>query len=391
MWKPALPPWILIITICNLVYNVWPRDIPGEQFKILNFTEELWHPHLSKAQIDDHNFVIVDNYREHKKRNRLVSRVQVSPDRQQLGSILDQGFYDDEIMADTELPGQNSTNKGPFNCACKFTLSDTPRKDSNNFQTLVNDNGSIEDGMLGEFVSLYDSNIDPDGDNTVPLSRVNTVAAPASNRLQTKNNETTINESDEMSQDQNESLNQPNPSTTFQGQPILQNPQNNFLPQSYQVPPLNENPQQYQMGMPQSQPQVVYVPVYTQDMSQQFNPMMGGGQAQFQENNNAQFMPNAQPQFMQQAYPQQQMQFTQSQMMYPQQQMQYPQQQQQFMPQNNQGMQQNSQGMGQSQQAGYIQQPFMMTQPTGFQVPGIVGMGMNQVPTLVYLNGQPSP
>lgn len=186
MWKSPISSLLHVIITIILLAVTACRGIPGEQFKILNFTEDLWHPHLSKAQIDENNFVLVDNYSEHKKKNKLVSRVQMPQESQQLGTILDRDFYDDEIMADTELPGQNSTNRGPFNCAWKFTLSDKPTRDSDNFQTLINDNGSIEDGMLGEFVSLYDSNADPDGDNTVPLSRVNTAAAPISSRLQNK-------------------------------------------------------------------------------------------------------------------------------------------------------------------------------------------------------------
>ena len=91
------------------------KEIPSEQFKILNFTEELWHPHLSKAQIDDNNFVLVDNYREHKKKSHHYSRLQQNQPRDGVNDAINQGFFDDENMADTELPGQNATNRGPFN------------------------------------------------------------------------------------------------------------------------------------------------------------------------------------------------------------------------------------------------------------------------------------
>ena len=169
-----------------LIFRFNSKEIPSDQFKILNFTDDLWHPHLSKAQIDDDNFVLVDNFKEHRRKHRLVSRLQINQPSDQLGTILNQGFYDDELMADTELPGQNATNKGPFNWAWKFTLADAPRRDSQNFATLINQNGEIDEGMLGEYVSLYNSHTDPNGDNTVTNSSVNSVAAPTSSRIQSK-------------------------------------------------------------------------------------------------------------------------------------------------------------------------------------------------------------
>ena len=186
MWSPSshlIWLWYFFILLFN---EFRCKEIPSDQFKILNFTDDLWHPHLSKAQLDDTNFVLVDNFKEHRRKHHLVSRLQLNQPSEQLGHILNQGFYDDELSADTELPGQNATNKGPFNWACKFTLADAPRRDSNNFETLINQNGEVEDGMLGEYVNLYDSNRDVDGDNTVPISGANTVAAPTSTRIQTK-------------------------------------------------------------------------------------------------------------------------------------------------------------------------------------------------------------
>lgn len=90
-------------------------QIPEEQFKMYSFQGELWHPHFSKARITDNEFVIVDNYKEHVHKPKLQSWLQVDSKQEETKELLTRNFYDDELMPDTNLPGQNKTDKGPFN------------------------------------------------------------------------------------------------------------------------------------------------------------------------------------------------------------------------------------------------------------------------------------
>lgn len=178
----------------------------------------------------------------------------------------------------------------------------------------------------------------------------------------------------------------------------MQDPQNIFLPQYQQDYNANNYQQQYPVMM--QQPQMMIVPVYPQNMNQQMDASMTG---QFQDGSNAQFLPAGQQSYVQQ--PMQQPMQGQA-VAYMPQPVQYVQQPVQYMPQPVQYVQQpqmqsGQQGVGyvqqpqmqmqtgqeqQTQQGGYIQQPFMMAQPAAGQVPGMVGMGMNQVPTLVYVS-----
>ena len=359
-----------------------------------------------------------------------MSRLQLTQSQDQLGTILNQEFYDDELMSDTELPGQNSTNRGPFNCACKFSLADTPRRDDNNFQTLINDHGSIENGMLGEFVNLYDSNIDPDADNTVPLSQINTVAAPTSNRIQTSNSDN-FPGSASMNETRPETETIDNFGSIFgTNQPVQSSVYYNALQQ----------PVQGEV----SQPQGAFLPSNSEvPVQQNFEDLSGtvNGQPMFQGNNLVQYPQNPQPQYLQQVvqyeqqpvqYGQQQVQYGQQQVQYGQQQVQYnqqpvqylqqpvqyvqpqqqvqyaqpqeqvqyaqsqqqvqyvqPQQQVQYVqPQQqvqNVQSQQISQNPPQNQGFAYISQPIFIPQQVQPQIPNTVGMGMNQVPTLVYI------
>ena len=90
-------------------------EIPEEQFKMYSFEGELWHPHFSKARITDDQFVIVDNYKEHVHKPKLQSWLQLDSRQEETRDLLTRNFYDDELMPDTDLPGQNKTDKGPFN------------------------------------------------------------------------------------------------------------------------------------------------------------------------------------------------------------------------------------------------------------------------------------
>jgi len=91
--------------------------IPSAQFKLYNFDDEIWHPHLSRANFNNDDFILVDNYKEHLHKPKMQSWLQMNQDSEHTRDLLTRNFYDDELMSDIDLPGQNKTNKGPFNCA----------------------------------------------------------------------------------------------------------------------------------------------------------------------------------------------------------------------------------------------------------------------------------
>lgn len=66
--------------------------------------------------VDDNNFILVDNFKEHRRKNKLQSRLQVPyAVSDSLQAVMTENFFDPELQPDTELPGMNATNKGPYN------------------------------------------------------------------------------------------------------------------------------------------------------------------------------------------------------------------------------------------------------------------------------------
>lgn len=232
----------------------------------------------------------------------------------------------------------------------------------------MNQGGDIDEGMLGEFVSLYDTNHDLEDSHSVPTSHVNTDVTSGHSRLQNKDKEQHKKKKKPHRNENVKHANRTHP----------------FLPRNYEdedevsTPP-QQGPQQYsnyqQLPNYQSQsPQVVYVPVYENQNMQMNGQLMGPqpnpqfyqqgvqGGSYFQQPQGSQIQFGQQPQFVQTQFAQGQ-QFAQMnpQVQYVQQPMQYM---QQIAP----------------VQGGFYQQNVRM------QMPSQVGMGLNQVPTLVYLS-----
>jgi hypothetical protein len=395
----------------------------------LNFTEELWHPHLTKARIDANNFVLVDNFREHRRKNKLFSRLQMPYESSDtLGAVINDNFYDDELVSDTELPGMNATNKGPYNCACKFTLADTPKQDDNNYLTMVNEGGEIEGGMLGEYVNLYDTNSDSENPSAVPESHTNTDPKPTGSTGETvgeqqpQRSQQKIRRGQVNTEPKVEAQNITTKSSYAQNgqeQEYLQssnNDQNTYVPIYNQqvIPPLIDN--QYQNSnynqQPVGQQQVQYVQQpqqqvqYVQQPQQQVQYVQQPQQQvqyvqQPQQQTQYVQQPQQQTQYVQQPQqqtqyveqPQQQVQYVQVQ---PQQQVQYvqiqPQQQTQYDQQQVQYIQQPAQYQqtNYAPQSSYVQtsneQPIYVqsSQVAQPQMSNYVGTGLNQVPTIIY-------
>jgi hypothetical protein len=378
----------------------------------LNFTEELWHPHLTKARIDANNFVLVDNFKEHKRKNKLFSRLQMPYESSDtLGAVINDNFYDDELVSDTELPGMNATNKGPYNCACKFTLADTPKQDDNNYSTMVNEGGEIEGGMLGEYVNLYDTNSDFENPSAVPESHTNTDPRPTGStgetvgeqqpqRSQQKIRRGQVNAEPKVEAQNNTAAS----SYARNGQEneysqSSNNDQNTYVPgynqrtQNQQViPPLIDNQyqnsnyvqqpagqQQTQYVQQPAQQQVQYVQAQPQQQTQYIQQTQYVQQPQQQQTQYVQ-QPQQQVQYVQQ--PQQQIQYVQAQ---PQQQTQYDQQQVQYIQQPTQYQQANYAPQSNYVQTSY-QQPVYVQSPQVAQpqMSNYVGTGLNQVPTIIY-------
>ena len=89
--------------------------IPGEQFKINNFEDDIWHPHLEKSQLDGTNFVLVDTYRDHLTESVTPNRLQSIDSAEETRTYLNANFVTEDESPDTVLPGQDPTIKGPFN------------------------------------------------------------------------------------------------------------------------------------------------------------------------------------------------------------------------------------------------------------------------------------
>jgi hypothetical protein len=374
----------------------------------LNFTEDLWHPHLTKAKIDANNFVLVDNFKEHRKKNKLLSRLQMPYESSDtLGAVINDNFYDDELVSDTELPGMNATNKGPYNCACKFTLADTPKQDDNNYLTMVNEGGEIEGGMLGEYVNLYDTNSDSENPSAVPESHTNTDPKPTGSTGETAEEQQPQRSQQKIKRGQvntGPKVEAQNiTATSFYGQngqeqDYLQssnNDQNTYVSGYNQqvIPPLIDN--RYQNSnynqQPVGQQQVQYVQQPQQQVQYVQQPQQ---QTQYVQQSQQQTQYVQQPQQQAQYFeqPQQQVQYVQQ----PQQQIQYVQVQPQQQTQNEQQQVQYIQQPAQYQQTNYApqsnyvqanyQQPMYIqsskvAQP---QMSNYVGTGLNQVPTIIY-------
>lgn len=107
---------IIFIIFGAFVKNLVTQDvIPGEQFKINNFQEDIWHPHLEKSQLDDTNFVLVDTYKEHLTASTTPDRLQSIDNAAETRSYLNANYVIEDEGPDTILPGQDPTVKGPFN------------------------------------------------------------------------------------------------------------------------------------------------------------------------------------------------------------------------------------------------------------------------------------
>ena len=228
---------------------------------------------------------------------------------------------------------------------------------------MVNEGGSIEGGMLGEYISLYDTNSDSEHPSTVPESHTNTDPRPPTSA--TKNNEDQETRRTQVKKNRLQSKSK--------SKAKLQNTTESSVPV--------QNAQQQTTGQDSNSAQIIYVPVYTQSpQNQQVVPPLINGQYQ---NPSYVQQPNVQYQYVQ--APQQQ------QVVYVQAPPQQPSQQQQQVMYVQQPVQQ-------AQQPQYIQQPVQYQQPIQYQQPmyiqtapaapsqmsNFVGMGMNQVPTLMY-------
>lgn len=99
------------------------KVIPGEQFKINNFTEELWHPHLAKSAIDGSHFVLVDTYKEHMTAKKTPVRLQTNAKVQTKNKNKLKDNNDSPpppepaapVPEDVKIPGQDPNERGPFN------------------------------------------------------------------------------------------------------------------------------------------------------------------------------------------------------------------------------------------------------------------------------------
>lgn len=217
---------------------------------------------------------------------------------------------------------------------------------------MVNEGGQIEGGMLGEYVSLYDTNSDPEHPSTVPESHTNTDPRPP----------TTATKNDEDQQPQRIQSNQNRIQTNAVPEAEPQNATKPILPV--------QNWQQQNTVVDSNSAQIIYVPVYLeQPQNQQVIPPLMNGQYQ---NPSYVQQPNTQYQYVQvQSQPQQQIQYVQQPVQYVQQPVQY--QQVSYTSQPNYS------------QNGYQQPVYIQSAPSVQpQMSSYVGMGSNQVPTLIY-------
>ena len=105
--------FLIIMVICNHVYS--EDDIPSEQFKINQFQDDIWHPHIEKSHIDDDNFVLVDTYKDHLVESNTPDRLKGNDMDQSTKELLDNNYEIGVEEPDTLLPGKDPTEKGPFN------------------------------------------------------------------------------------------------------------------------------------------------------------------------------------------------------------------------------------------------------------------------------------
>lgn len=217
---------------------------------------------------------------------------------------------------------------------------------------MVNEGGQIEGGMLGEYVSLYDTNSDPEHPSTVPQSHTNTDPKPATSA--TKNDEDQQPQRIQTKKTRIQTNTKPEEESHNTTEPIV---------------PV-QNMQQQGVYQDSNSAQIIYVPVYLeQPQTQQVIPPLMNGQYQ---NPSYVQQPNTQYQYVQvQSQPQQQVQYVQQ----PVQQVQYIQQPAQY-----QQVSYTSQ-----QNYGYQQPVYIQSTPSVQpQMSNFVGMGSNQVPTLIY-------
>lgn len=228
-------------------------------------------------------------------------------------------------------------------------MSEAPKVDDNNYSTLVNQGGEIQEGMLGEYVSLYDTRNDADNSHTVTTSKTNSDVTSSSSKEQSKSSSNDTQKPLSKEENSKNEGNQNNAQINTGQNMGYVNTNQGFVQAGIQS---NLYPQQagYQ--------QVMYVPVLVQSTGQQ-NGLVNG---QLISNMN-----NYQP-------VQQNMQQLGQPIMY-------------YQPVNT-GMQaQYVQPLQTGQQVQYVQQQAYTQQPmSGMQMSNSVGMGMNQVPTLVYLH-----
>jgi hypothetical protein len=228
-------------------------------------------------------------------------------------------------------------------------LAEAPKTDDNNYSTLVNQGGEIQEGMLGEYVSLYDTHNDADNPHLVTTSKTNSDVTSSSSKDQSKSNSNDTKKPVSKEENSKNEVNQNNAQMNPGQNMGYVNTNQGFVQAGIQS---NLYPQQgaYQ--------QVMYVPVLVQATGQQSGLVNG----QLISNMN-----NFQP-------VQQNMQQMGQPMVY-------------YQPVNT-GMQaQYVQNMQTGQQMQYTQQQVYMQQPvSGMQMSNSVGTGMNQVPTLVYLH-----
>ena len=251
------------------------------------------------------------------------------------------------MTPDTLLPGQNSTEKGPFNWAWKFTLSDTPKIDSNNYSTLVSQGGSVDEGMLGEYVTLYDTKEDTKDPNTVATSQTNQAdpGRKESRTRQLNNNSTKL----QTGLSRSEETNNLQPTSNNNNAQAFSNViQQNYAPQARIQ---NMQPNYYPQN---TNPQIVYVPVATNYQNQ--NPV------------NLQYTAQMGSNVMYQPVYTQPVQQAPAQVVYM------------------NGQAYTLQPVGQQYaQANYLQSPLPMNNAMNMQPAyAYVGNGLNQVPTLIY-------
>jgi len=374
----------------------WQQTIPSEQFKVSNFEDDIWHPHLEKSQLDDKNFVLVDTYKDHMTDSNEPNRLKSNDQTEQTKSVLSSNYVTGDDSPNTILPGRDPTQKGPFNWACKFTLADTPKYDSENYATLVNQNGTVDGGMLGEYVDIYDPN--KDSENFVSINNTQKYRLQMNSKSKNSTNSHNNAISNDSQSSQNTSSSNPTPTTfsdsntasippsapqqgyiynNLNNQPsYMQTPSTAQLVQQANMQPVYQQSNGY-VQMP-SQPQ--YVPQYQQQyVSQYQQPVYIQQPTQFSQPVIVQQQPSQHPATIQYAtYVQQPTQYGQPQ--YVQQQFGQPQFIQQGQPQF---VQQGQPQFVQQGQPQYVQQQYGQTQYVQ-TTPNYVGFGLNQVPTLVY-------